>query len=142
MGRTDDLPGVVGPMPPTHRHRIHGPTEVTAPQDTSQQAIKPLPGWRTGDLSFRALALGYLLLAIAVLALAASGSWVGMAGAGLVTAGEIALVIVWSGAPNAGQFARSSRRPGLPRGAKRSHRTTGSGADAPDDPTRGGSSPT
>lgn len=63
--------------------------------------------WRTGDMAWPTAVVAYLLASAALLALAASGSWVGMIGAGVIVSAELALLIEWASAP----FDRETDRP-------------------------------
>jgi hypothetical protein len=65
----------------------------------SAPAPKPKGSWRSGDVSLPVLAAVYVVASVAVLGLAASGSWIGVVGAAVIVAAEIALVIVWANAP-------------------------------------------
>jgi hypothetical protein len=79
---------------PQRQHQAAG---VTGSDSTEAQTVKA--PWRTGDVALPLLAVAYLVASLAILALAASGSWFGVVGAALIVSAELALIIEWAGAP-------------------------------------------
>lgn len=58
------------------------------------------PGWRTGDLPGPVLVLGYLVGIVAVLALASTGSWIGVLAMVAVMAVMAGTIVLWSDSPS------------------------------------------
>jgi hypothetical protein len=59
------------------------------------------PRWRTGELPGPVLVLGYLVVVAGSLALASTGSWLGVAGMIVLMALAALTIYLWSDAPGA-----------------------------------------
>lgn len=61
--------------------------------------MRPRSRWRTGDLPGPVLVIGYLLVVAGALALASTGSWLGVAGMILLMALAGLTIYLWSDSP-------------------------------------------